>query len=136
MLPLALPLSVPNLYRGAAITLTVRSGMLALLGPNGSGKSQVLRGIKSHLANHGPILLLGAGRLQPLETRRLILDPGYGDPGQQGETTITLHESYRGRWYQVESVQGVLNRLSDRMDIQIKVAERLRALFGREMRLI
>jgi hypothetical protein len=54
----------------------------------------------------------------------------------QSETAITLDPQYKLKWHQIESVMGVLNRLSERLDIQIKVGERLRALFGRGLRLV
>ncbi len=137
--PLPLHLSVPNLFKDKPVTFTIHSGILVLLGPNGSGKSQVMRRMTQQWSDQGLLtLMLTAGRLQPLESRRMIYSHIWGgvDPTVQSETAITLDPQYKLKWHQIESVMGVLNRLSERLDIQIKVGERLRALFGRGLRLV
>ena len=113
--------------------------MLTLLGPNGSGKSQVIRQLKAQLRSkfidQGHVLMLAAGRLYPLESTRMFPSLPHGNLERQPETDITLAESHKPRWHDLESAQGLLNQLDERPDLQIKVGARLRALFGRELKL-
>jgi len=50
-----------------------------------------------------------------------------------GVLTLRYDDDFRDQWTNVETVKGVFNRISERVDVQIKVAERLRTLFGREI---
>ena len=140
LLKLILPAQL-KLFGGQPVSIRIpRSGFVTLLGPNGSGKSQVMRQLKdqltSQLSAHGHVLMLAAGRLRPFESGRMIGNLNFDSKieGQQDES-ITLHDVYRAKWHELETYQGVINRLAVRVDVGIKVAERLRALFGREIRL-
>src|SRR5690606_31656062 len=114
---------VPKLFGDHPVPLKLHGPVTTLVGPNGSGKSQVMRQLKRELQRKvGTTLLLPAGRLQPMEKGRMILQPGVSDPMQHGDPNLTLHKDYRQKWYEVESVQGVLDQLSKRHDIRIKVA--------------
>lgn len=127
-----LKLALPGVFGDQPVPISVRGPITWLIGPNGSGKSQVLRRLKIELQNRvGNCLLLSAGRLQPLEVGRLVVHPGIPDP--KDVPSITLQDGFRPNWFKLETVQGVLNRLAERTDIQIKVAERLRCLFDREL---
>jgi hypothetical protein len=137
MLPREFSLSFADLFGEGSISLTLHEGVTTFVGPNGSGKSQVLRQLKNKLGSEldGGTLLLSAGRLRPLEAKRVIERAHLNDPQQSGNLDLTIHEDYRDQWSNVETVKGVLNRISERVDVQIKIAERLRSLFGREIKL-
>ncbi len=80
--------------------------------------------------------MLAAGRLKPFEASRLIESSGLRNPPiQQGLDRLALVESIMPVWYEIESAIGTINRLAYRADLQIKVTERLRALFGRNIHL-
>lgn len=138
MLPETLSFTVPDLFGGENISITLHKGINTFVGPNGSGKSKTLRVLKSRLNQVEGVestLLLPAGRLKPMEEKRVIDHPSHGDPEQGGRINITLDQNYLDRWVNVETVKGVFNRLSERIDVQIKLAERLRSLFDREIKL-
>ena len=136
MLPLSLAFALQGVFGGQNISLSLHGPVVTFVGPNGSGKSQVMRKLKRELQGKvGATLLLPAGRLEPMEKGRLIKRPSW-NLSQHGEPDITLEEQFRGRWYEVETVQGVLNRLTDRKDLEIKVIERLRRLFERNLLLV
>lgn len=128
-----LTVSVSELFGGEDASITINDGITTFVGPNGSGKSKTLRQVKDVLQRQidGEVLLLPAGRLKPLEQKRLVENPTHSV--DTGNIDLTMREDRRDRWSQVESVKGILNRMSDRVDVQIKVAERLRSLFGREI---
>lgn len=115
-------------------TIKVYSGITTFLGPNGSGKTQLLRGLKSSLNSHlngKKIRYISAGRLGPLEHYRSD-NNGYGqaiefDNAQFGDKSSVL------RRHRNETVTGDFETLSERLDILIKVQERLRKLFNRDI---
>jgi predicted ATPase len=116
--------------------VTVYGGVTTFLGPNGSGKTQLLRGLKSSLSSHNngkKIRYISAGRLGPLETYRSNFD------GQRGNNIRYENAQYGDksamqRRHQTETVLGDFAALSERPDILIKVQERLRKLFNRDIR--
>ncbi len=54
------------------------------------------------------------------------------EPHFDRQLQVAIQKDRRDKWYMIESVSGVMTRLSERFDLQLKVTERLRALFGRE----
>lgn len=137
MLPREFDLSLSDIFGGGTLSVTIHEGITTFVGPNGSGKSKVLRELKNTLRKRaeGKVLLLPAGRLRPLEAKRVVDRTGHVEPDQYGNVDLTLREDLNDRWADIETVKAVFNRISERVDIQIKVAERLRSLFGREIRL-
>lgn len=135
MLPREFELQFADLFGGGTISVTLHEGITTFLGPNGSGKSQTLRALKRRLGDKldEESLLLSAGRLRPLEANRVIEQAHRNRPDQAGNPNLTLRDDFRDQWANVETVKGVFNRISERVDVQIKVAERLRTLFGREI---
>lgn len=133
LLPLTLELSVPPLYGGAPVSVSLNKAVTVFVGPNGSGKSQALRQVKNALEHRvGTTRFLASGRLMPLEGERTgnnTNPPRYRDP------TITLQEVYRRQWHAHETVDADLDQLGERPDLQVKVTERLRRLFKRDLRL-
>lgn len=117
-------------------TLNIYGGLTTFVGPNGSGKTQILRSLKQVLAGSASgrkVRFLSAGRLAYLEQFRSITEqasvsstPRYEDASFGGKT-------WRERRHQIETALGDFHTLSVRPDLQIKVSERLRRLFGRDV---
>jgi len=116
-------------------SLTIHQPITTFLGPNGSGKTQLLRGLKQSLQSHTngkKIRYVSAGRLGPMETYRSDYN------GLRG-TNIAFDEAQYGdknsvkRRHQNETVIGDFATLSDRPDVLIKIQERLRKLFKRDL---
>jgi hypothetical protein len=121
-------------------TITIYGGVTTLLGPNGSGKTQVLRGLKTAAAQYvsgKKIRYVSAGRLGPMENfrsdfdgRRGLEGPNY-DKASYGTNAVEYLIQHR---HANETVTGDFATLLERPDILIKVQERLRKLFSRDVR--
>lgn len=116
-------------------TITVHSGITTFLGPNGAGKTQLLRGLKQSLNQHvngKKIRYVSAGRLGPMESFRSDFDGQRGGIPNFDDATFGNKSSTRRR-HQTETIIGDFATLSERADILIKVQERLRKLFKRNV---
>lgn len=110
-------------------------GLTVLLGPNGSGKTHLLRGLKNSLNQHmngKRVRFLSAGRMGLLEQYRSDYD------GQRGGTPRYDQASFGSksdatRRHQMETLNGDFQTLAERADILIKIQERLRKLFQRDV---
>lgn len=114
---------------------TLNRGLTVLLGPNGSGKTHLLRGLKQSLNKHmngKHVRFLSAGRMGLLEQFRSDYD------GQRGGTPRYDQATYGSkgdavRRHQMETLTGDFQTLAERADILIKIQERLRKLFKRDV---
>jgi len=123
---------IPNVQNR---TIKVYSGITTFLGPNGSGKTQLLRGLKSSLYNHlneKKIRYISAGRLGVMERYRSDYE-GYGGNSIEFDSAQFGDKSSVSRRHNNETVKGDFETLSERLDILIKVQERLRKLFNRDV---
>lgn len=116
--------------------IILRGGLTTLVGPNGSGKTHLLREIKNTLASHPArggkkIRFLSAGRMGMLEQWRSDYRGTGGRP--QYDNANFGSKSDVGRRHQTETLNGDFQTLSERPDILIKVQERLKKLFKRDL---
>lgn len=116
-------------------TIVLHGGLTVLIGPNGSGKTHLMRGMKRPLKAHCPgrkVRFLSAGRMGLLEQYRSDYDGHRGDtPNYQQARYGSVDDTNRRHLY--ETLQGDFQTLAVRPDILIKVRERLRKLFGRDI---
>jgi hypothetical protein len=115
--------------------VTLNSPFSVVLGPNGSGKTHLLRGMKTALysaAAGKKIRFLSAGRMGLFEQFRSDYDGHRGSNPRYDEATYGSKDDSKRR-HQIETLQGDFQTLSQRVDIQIKVQERIRKLFRRDL---
>lgn len=130
-------LNQANIQNVGPKTITIHSGITTLLGPNGSGKTQILRELKkatNQYASNKKIRYVSAGRLGPMEHFRSNYDGQRGNTPRYDQATYGAKDSMQHR-HQNETVTGDFATLSERPDILIKVQERLRKLFNRDVRI-
>ena len=94
-----------------------------------------MRGLKASLSSAAAgkkIRFLSAGRMGLMEQFRSDYDGHRGDTPRYDDATYGSKQDTVRR-HQVETLQGDFQTLSQRIDIQIKVQERLRKLFQRDL---
>jgi energy-coupling factor transporter ATP-binding protein EcfA2 len=115
--------------------LTLNGPFSIVLGPNGSGKTHLLRGLKASLysaAAGKKVRFLSAGRMGLMEEYRSNYD-GYRGDSPRFDEALYGSKNDTIRRHEYETLQGDFQTLSQRIDIQIKVQERLRKLFRRDL---
>lgn len=104
-----------------------------ILGANGSGKTHLLKGFKSAFhpdqIAQKKIRFISAGRMGMFEQYR----SDYRGYGYVESNPRHGSKDYSTRRHQIETIEGDLHTLSARPDILIKVKERLRKLFNRDI---
>jgi len=133
-LPIPLNFQTQELFNNKKFEINIYAGLTVLLGPNGSGKTQFLRQLKAKLSSHiseKKIRYLSAGRLYHLENYRSDYDGRRGQPNY--DNASFGGKDMRNYRHNSETAFGDFHTLSIRPDIQIKVAERLRNLFKRDV---
>ncbi|NOI65115.1 AAA family ATPase [Vibrio sp. 99-8-1] len=116
-------------------TLSIRGGLTVLIGPNGSGKTHLLRGIKNSLPAHitgKKVRFVSAGRMGSLEAFRSDTD-GHRSGRMRFDEANFGSKSDVSRRHNIETLNGDFQTLSERADILVKVQERLRKLFKRDL---
>lgn len=115
--------------------LTLNRGLTVLLGPNGSGKTHLLRGLKQSLSQHTNgkrVRFLSAGRMGLFEQYRSDFDGNRGGSPMYDQATFGS-KGDAVRRHQMETLTGDFQTLAERADILIKIQERLRKLFKRDV---
>jgi len=117
------------------ISITIRNGLTILIGPNGSGKTHLLRAIKTSLPSQSKnkkVRFISAGRAGLIEQYRSDFD-GQRSTNIRYENATFGSKSDVTRRHKTETLNGDFQTLSERADILIKVQERLRKLFKRDL---
>jgi predicted ATPase len=126
-----------NIQNAQPKSIHIYSGITTFLGPNGSGKTQILRGLKQDIVQYASgkkVRYVSAGRLGPLENFRSDFD-GQRNGNPNYEKAQYGDKQSMQRRHANETVTGDFATLSERPDILIKVQERLRKLFNRDVRI-
>ena len=116
-------------------SLILNKGLTVLLGPNGSGKTHILRGLKNSFGAHvsgKKVRFLSAGRMGMLEQFRSDYD-GHRGGAPRFEDAAYGSKGDSARRHQIETISGDFQTLAERADIYIKIQERLRKLFKRDL---
>ncbi|MDD1499829.1 AAA family ATPase [Agrobacterium sp. CNPSo 3708] len=117
-------------------TFTLNSGLTVLLGPNGSGKTHILRALKETLpqfAQGKHTRFISAGRIGTTEQYRSIHNI-YGGTIQYEQASFGSYDQRASR-HILETLEGDYQNIAERPDIQLKIRERLKKLFRRDISL-
>jgi ABC-type polar amino acid transport system ATPase subunit len=132
--PIDVDYKIDELFGSVEQRLTLHGGFTTFVGPNGSGKTQVLRSLKNKLVQYAAgkkVRYLSSGRLALLENFRSNFDGRRGNPNYDG--AIFGRKDLRPHRHNEETAYGDFHTLSLKPDLQIKVSERLRCLFKRDV---
>lgn len=130
-LPINIVCKVREVFGDKDININLYSGLTVFIGPNGSGKTKVMKQLKSTLTSftQGKIVrYLSSNRLGSLEQFRS--QTMYYASG--GEPTLGDINFLKGR-HNIEVATGDFFTMDARKDVYIKVSERLRVLFKRDI---
>ncbi|MBA6112069.1 AAA family ATPase [Pseudomonas asiatica] len=133
--PLELTAQITSHSHSFSHQVTLNRGLTVVLGPNGSGKTHLLRGLKSALGQHTQgkhVRFLSAGRMGTHEQYRSDFD-GYRGGTPRYEDARFGSKSDGQRRHVMETLDGDFQTLAERVDILIKIQERLRKLFKRDV---
>jgi energy-coupling factor transporter ATP-binding protein EcfA2 len=115
--------------------VTLRHPLTVLLGPNGSGKTHLLRALRKTLLPHAgkkKVRFISAGRIGMFEQFRSDYD-GHRGGQPRYEAASFGSKGDVARRHQIETLAGDFQTLAERADILIKIQERLRKLFNRDI---
>jgi energy-coupling factor transporter ATP-binding protein EcfA2 len=133
--PILINSKIPSYAESFSRVVTLNSGLTVILGANGSGKTQLLRGLIDDIAKHSAgrkVRFISAGRIGNVETYRSNFD------GHRVNSIMYDEANYGSksdlvRRHVNETLNGDFQTLSQRPDIQIKIQERLKKLFRRDL---
>lgn len=133
--PIKLTANISSHNGNFSRNLTLNKGLTVLLGPNGSGKTHMLRGLKNSFGEHvngKKVRFLSAGRMGMLEQFRSDFN------GHRGGIPMYENANYgsksdSARRHEIETISGDFQTIAKRADILIKIQERLRKLFNRDL---
>ncbi len=132
-LHISVPMGIVNPMH--TCTVILNSGFSVLLGANASGKTHLLRALKRPLKQHcegKQVRFLSAGRIGMSEQYRSDYD-GHrgGNPSFDAARYGTRRDT--DRRHQIETIVGDFHTIAVRPDIQLKIRERLRKLFNKDI---
>ncbi|AZE85730.1 hypothetical protein C4J98_4348 [Pseudomonas orientalis] len=133
--PLSVKATIPGYTETYKRIITLHSGLTVILGANGSGKTQLLRGLIEDLTEHSAgrkVRFISAGRIGNLETYRSNFD-GHRINSILYDQANFGSKSDLERRHVNETLNGDILTLSQRPDIQVKIQERLKKLFRRDL---
>lgn len=133
--PIEIRTTVRSHNGNIARDITLRSGLTVLIGPNGSGKTHLLRAIKDSLGAHvggKKVRFLSAGRMGMLEQNRSDYNGYNGNHIPYDDAQFGSKGDVERR-HNIETLNGDFQTLSERADILVKVQERLKKLFKRDL---
>lgn len=134
--PLAVHASVSLSGETISRSILLNSGLTVVLGPNGSGKTQLLRGFipsLTTLTGGKKVRFVSAGRIGLMEQYRSNYDGHRPTPSYDSDTHGSPSDAPRRHLY--ETLNGDYQTLAARPDILLKVRERLKKLFKRNISL-
>ena len=129
--PLSITANINSHEGNFSREIELRSPLTFIVGPNGSGKTHLLKGLKEsfNIPADKKVRFISAGRLAPLEQYRSKTNQYSYDIDE-----ARLGDKAEGKQrHQIESISGDFHTLYKRPDILIKVQERLRKLFKRDI---
>ncbi|MDJ0533394.1 MAG: AAA family ATPase [Xenococcaceae cyanobacterium MO_207.B15] len=131
--PIVITYKISYRFNDSEQKISLNGGLTTFVGANGCGKTQVLKKLKnllSHHTNGRKVRYLSAGRLATLETYRSNTQGNNQQPDNRAGFGGRDVSRYR---HQSETAFGDFHTLNERPDIQIKVTERLKSLFRRDL---
>ncbi|MFS2071948.1 ATP-dependent nuclease [Pseudomonas sp. CT11-2] len=133
--PLSVNATIPGYSETYKRMITLNSGLTVILGANGSGKTQLLRGLIGDIAKYSAdrkVRFISAGRIGSIETYRSNYD-GHRTNSIMYDQANFGSKSDIERRHINETLNGDFQTLSQRPDIQVKIQERLKKLFRRDL---
>ncbi len=134
-LPLELTSNIDSSDGPITRKIVLNSALTVLLGPNGSGKTHLLRGLRnsfSSIASGKKVRFLSAGRMGMTEQFRSDYNGQHGGNPQYDNASYGSKKDLVRR-HQTETLNGDFQTLAERADILIKIQERLKKLFRRQL---
>lgn len=125
-------IKVENIFGENDVHITLNSGITVLVGANGLGKTQTLKALRNHLRSE-----YGEDKVRYLSSNRIGLMEQYRS--KINRFTYSANDfNFGGKdekafRHKIETATGDFFTLDDKKDVYIKVAERLSALFKRQM---
>lgn len=134
-LPIELSVTIESHNGKFQRKLKLQKSLTTILGPNGSGKTHLLRGLKQSLQPYSgdkKVRFISAGRIGSVENFRSDFDGHRGGSLQYDHASHGSKDDNKRR-HQIETLNGDFQTIAARPDILIKIQERLKKLFNRDI---